>query len=282
MRNIISRVFKLINRNRYAKNGKKVPKGIVNLEWYNDDLNFGDYLSTVVFKYMLSERGLTEDFVSTDGHTKHLMAIGSILGGTGDFDATVWGSGIRNFFSVKGLCIKKLYQKLDIRAVRGPFTRDALVQCGYKCPEVYGDPAIIMPCIYNPDVKNKAGTVLILHYLTDSSEFDDLGDVILLDIRTNDYKTFIDTIVSAEKVISSSLHGIILAETYGVPAVFLRKGIESETIKFYDWYYSTGRQNVKVAMTIDEALTMTPMLLPELTEMREKLVEVFPYDLWKK
>ena len=280
MKNIIYRVLKLLNRNKYTKNGNKAIKNAVNLEWYNDQLNFGDHLSTVVYKYMLSERGLTESSVIDDRHTKHLMAIGSILGGSGDFDATVWGSGIRNFSSVKGLCIKRLYQKLDVRAVRGPFTRDALVQCGYKCPDVYGDPAIIMPRIYNPQIKNRKGTVLILHYLTDISAFDDLSNVTLLDIRTNDYKTFIDTIVSADRVISSSLHGIILAETYGVPAVFLSKGIESEVLKFYDWYYSTDRRDVKVAMTIEEAMAMTPMPLPELSEMRQKLIDAFPYDLW--
>ncbi|MBE6782684.1 MAG: polysaccharide pyruvyl transferase family protein [Ruminococcaceae bacterium] len=65
---------------------------------------------------------------------------------------------------------------------------------------------------------------------------------------------FVEEIKSSEKVISSSLHGIILAETYGVPAVFLNTGgyVDNALIKYYDWYYSTNRWNVKMARTIED------------------------------
>ena len=278
----ISKAIKLLFRNRYTREGMKANKDIVNLEWYKDDVNLGDYLSTVIYKYMLSRHSIDESAKSSGKKTKHLMAVGSILGGSGDFDATVWGSGIRNFSSVRGLCRKKIYQKLDVRAVRGPFTRDALLQCGIKCPKVYGDPAVLMPLIYKPEVKEKSGTVLILHFLTPPSQYTEREDVTLLNIQTEDYKSFIDAIASADKVISSSLHGIILAEAYGIPAVFLRKGIESETIKFFDWYYSTGRNNIVVCSDLEEAMSVKPMPLPELAEIRTKLIEAFPYDLWEK
>ena len=54
--------------------------------------------------------------------------------------------------------------KADIRAVRGPLTREAILKEGGKCPEIYGDPAIIMPRLYTPKIgaKHKAG--LILHH----------------------------------------------------------------------------------------------------------------------
>lgn len=274
-----NRLFRIVFRNNYSREGNKISNHVVNLEWYKDDLNLGDYLSKVVVNHMTSIKGIKLSDCSFDRKRKHLMAIGSLLGGRGDFNATVWGSGIRNFSSVKGLALKRFYQKLDIRAVRGPFTKSALEQCGFRCPEVYGDPAVLMPCVYTPECKDRKGVVLIKHYL---SSYDDLNDkdIVMLDIKTDDYKSFIDTVVSAEKVISSSLHGIILAETYGVPAVFLRSGIEAETIKFYDWYYSTERYNVRVAHSIDEALNAEPMPLPNLSQMRENLINVFPYDLW--
>ena len=138
-----------------------------------------------------------------------------------------------------------------------------------------------MPRIYTPKYHNRHGVVLITHYLTSQDEYANVKDITLLDIQTTDYKHFIDVIASAEKVISSSLHGIILAETYGTPAVFLHKGIETETLKFYDWYYSTGRYNVVIASTLDEALTVNPMQLPMLTNMQAELIANFPYDLWE-
>ena len=50
--------------------------------------------------------------------------------------------------------------------------------------------------------------------------------------------------------------------------------------KYVDWYRSTGRENFKFAKTIEEALSMEPMNLPELSSMRKKLMDSFPYDLW--
>lgn len=278
---MLSDKFKSLFRNSYSRNGEKLQKNKVNLEYYKDVKNLGDLLSPIVCDYMLSQKGLT--FLSEAKKRKptHLTAIGSILGGRGNFDMTVWGSGMKCFYSVNNLWRRKFYQKLDIRAVRGPVTREALVQCGISCPKVYGDPAILMPKIYSPETSTRKGTVLITHYLTPAEEYSHLKDVTFLDIKTDDYKGFIDSLACAEKVISSSLHGIILAETYGTPAVFLQKGIESETLKFYDWYYSTGRKSVVVATSIDEALKMESMPLPTLEDMQNNLMNAFPYDLWQ-
>ena len=43
-----------------------------------------------------------------------------------------------------------------------------------------------------------------------------------LQVLTTDYRLFLNELVRGERVISSSLHGIILAESYGVPAVLYR------------------------------------------------------------
>ena len=278
---MISRIYKFLFRNNYSRNGEKLQPGRVNLEYFKDSVNLGDCLSPVVCEYMLAKRSLSFASPTCDGKIAHLNAIGSILGGRGDYDATVWGSGVRCFSSIRGLCRKKLYQELDIRAVRGPITRAALEQCGIPCPSVYGDPAILMPLIYSPNVSRRHGTVMITHYLTPSEQYRQFENITLVDIKTEDYKKFIDIISSAEIVVSSSLHGIILAEAYGVPAVFLQEGIESETLKFYDWYYSTNRKTVQVASSLQEALAVDPMPLPELKEMQELLMQAFPFDLWE-
>ncbi len=279
---MISKVFKFIFRNHYSRNGEKLPKNKVHLEYYKDATNLGDLLSPVIYKYMLEQRSLTADSPAVGKKPTHITALGSLLGGRGDFDMTVWGSGLMRFSAVKYICRRKVYQKLDVRAVRGPVTGAALEDCGIACPKVYGDPAILMPLIYSPTPKERKGTVLITHYLTPTNQYSHLENLTFLNIQTADYKTFIDTIASAEKVISSSLHGIILAETYGTPAVFMKKGVESVLLKFYDWYYSTGRYNVKVASDIQEALAIEPMPLPDLKEMQTAIMAAFPYDLWKQ
>jgi len=146
----------------------------------------------------------------------------------------------------------------------------------FKFVIIYGDPAILLPLIYpgrRPEKKKKY--VVIDHYMKRKTTGDDR-----LSIRTGDYRTFLDKILEAEVVYSSSLHGIILAESYGVPSVFLRQGMEEEMLKYYDWYFATGRYEVRSATSLAEAKETEPMKLPELEELREGLLQSFPYDLW--
>ena len=58
--------------------------------------------------------------------------------------------------------------------------------------------------------------------------------------------------------------------------------MEEEIIKYFDWYYSTGRCNIKMALSLEEALSMEPMEIPDLEAMRKSLIDSFPADLWDK
>lgn len=262
-------------RNAYGRYGKPAKKKRVNLQYYDSEVNLGDTLSPLICQWVLNKNSLS--FEQKTSQTYHLLALGSLLGGNGFFDATVWGSGIKSFDQIATLSKRKYFQKLDIRSVRGPLTRDALIGCGYKCPEKYGDPAVLMPLIYKPEVEKKSEIGAILHFKHNIAIPENVKNI---DIRTDDYENFINEICSCKKVISSSLHGIILAEAYGIPAVFLAEGREGEMFKYYDWYYSTGRKNVKVAYSFDEAVKMAPMDLPDLSEMQKTVLDAFPCDLW--
>ena len=106
----------------------------------------------------------------------------------------------------------------------------------------------------------------------------DEEDIVRLNICTDDYEKFIDDLTSVDTIISSSLHGIILAEVYGVKAVLLKPQID--IVKYYDYYYSTGRTEFPIANTVEEAKNIEPVDLPDFTELREKLMDEFPYDLY--
>jgi len=267
----------LFFRNAYCRYGKRAQKKKVNLEYFDSELNLGDALSPVIFRWMLDRKSIPVD--KKTKHTHHLMAVGSILGGNGFFDATVWGSGIKSFDQIASLGKRKYFQKLDIRAVRGPLTRDALLSCGYQCPMVFGDPVVLMPLIYKPKDRIPQGVAAILHFKQKMKIPQNLKTI---DIGTGDYKLFIDELCNCEKVISASLHGIIIAEAYGVPAVFLGEGRSFEIFKYYDWYFSTGRKNVRFASSIEEAVEMAPMELPDISKIQENILKAFPYDLWEE
>ncbi|MBR3073397.1 polysaccharide pyruvyl transferase family protein [Fibrobacter sp.] len=262
--------------------------------YQNKPYNLGDSLGEVIVEYFLKQKGI--DINAKVSSTKHLYCVGSNIQG-GYQDATIWGSGMFPFETKalyqKGLNIpgfshiifllqKISRRKLDIRAVRGPLTKKVLEDYGFKCPGVFGDPAILMPLIYNPDVKKDKRRLIIPQFVYERQFRTNHPNENIVSMNTNDYKSVIDEIVSSEIVYTSSLHGIILAESYGVPAVFFRCLPKFTDFKYLDYYYSTGRTNIKIAESFEEALTMDPLPLPDLSGLRKGLLESFPYDLWEK
>lgn len=273
-----------IFRNSYGLKDKPSEKHRVNLEYSKID-NFGDALSPVIVSWMLAKRNLS--LTQPVRKTKHLMAVGSVVS-RGRFDATIWGSGVLKDGVEERLSRQAFYKKYDIRAVRGPITRSALVQAGYQCPETYGDPAILMPLLYRPAAEKKYARSLVLHHRTSLAAETNEGSyemcvpegLHVINPATKDYQSVIDEIVASESVISTSLHGIIIAESYGIPAVFLNFGVSDQIIKFDDWYQSTGRERPDCS-SLREALGAENPPVPDLSSLRQGLLDSFPYDLWE-
>ena len=266
----------LINRDRIILDNpdRKAVENQVNLQWYSEcrldgKENIGDYLGVPIFHYMLERFSICQD--KDVGKTKHLYTVGSIIF-FGHQNATIWGSGL--------LCKPKFLfpkPKLDIRAVRGPNTRRELLKLGYECPEVYGDPGILMPLVYTPNCINKTKEYGVIYHKAVTLSVDNR-----IAIMDTDYRQVINQIVSCKLIISSSLHGIILAEAYGVPAILLKDNrTDFSLFKYEDYYYSTGRTTFPVVSSIEEALHTIPANIPELNQMRKQLLEVFPKDLWE-
>lgn len=257
----------------YAKDNK--PRfsasldGGIGLYYWDEADNLGDYLSYVVCDHLVRNR------IPSDAHGSGVLyAIGSIIGFIRQ-DATVWGSGILSPDWAYRLYAK--FSNLDIRAVRGPNTAKVLRAVGKQVPDVYGDPAILMPLVYQPQSPEISQDVSFIPHFSDKTVVPQ--GVTRIEIQTHDYKAVIDQIVSSRRVISSSLHGIILAETYGVPAVLLLHDYQN-AFKYEDWYLSTGRRCV-FARTFDEAMRMQPLPLPELNTLQKGLLDAFPTDMWK-
>ncbi len=247
--------------------------------------NLGDTLGMVISKYLLSNKNI--EINKLIKQKKHLYTVGSMIIGSdfkGNYQtATVWGSGVISELSKRVIFCQKLSRrKLDVRAVRGPLTRDALIRLGHRCPEIYGDPAILMPMIYQPNVKKQFDYSIVLQFWHERKFREEHPNERMISMNTDDYKSVIDEIVSSKVIYTSSLHGIILAEAYGVPAVFFRGLGKDIDFKYYDYYYSTGRKDIHIAESFEEALTMKPLPLPDLSKMQQGLLDSFPYDLWEQ
>jgi len=233
--------------------------------------NVGDLVSSIVVRKIVDSLAL--DFEARTPATRRLFAVGSILEQAVQ-DATVWGSGLRH------AVVAPHGVDLDIRAVRGPLTRDALLHAGHACPAIYGDPAILLPRFYRPTPQPVRPFLVIPHFFREQ-ELLERYPANTISTITSDWQGFIDAIAGAELVISGSLHGIILAEAYGVPAILLGSAMDRDRFKYDDYYHGTGRTSYDVARTVDQALELGGQTLPALERCQEDLLRVFPADLWK-
>lgn len=202
-----------------------------NLENYGDLLSF--YLARKISNQKIipiqhPTKGVQRYFF------KNYLSIGSIISSATE-KSIVWGSGI--------IKAKDNISKAKFLAVRGPQTRKRILDLGYNCPEIYGDPAILLPNFYNPIIEKKCKIGIIPHYV-DYQEvcevFKGNQKVKVINLMTNSIENTTKEILECERIISSSLHGVIIAQTYRVPALWVKfsNKLFGDNIKFYDYYES--------------------------------------------
>jgi pyruvyltransferase len=229
----------------------------INAIWYESD-NWGDALSPVLIQHFSGKKPflITKNSIYLKNDPVY-TTIGSILG----FPALknkrvvkntiIWGSG----FMTESERIHGIPKR--ICAVRGPLTRDNLLKTGLKCPEVYGDPVLLYPTIYKPKITKKYKLGVIPHYIDKENKllkkFANNSDILLIDIESS-INTVVDQIVSCKYIASSSLHGIIAADAYGVPSVWIKfsDNIIGGGFKFRDYFGSVGRSETEPLVICEE------------------------------
>lgn len=161
---------------------------------------------------------------------KTLIAIGSIISFSTN-KSNIWGAGF--------LSNKDQFDGGKVYAVRGKFTRNRLLNMKVNCPEVYGDPAILLPLVFPLNLEKKYITI-IPHYV----DYDDLylrfsDRFRIIKLESEEVEKITKEIASSSFVLSTSLHGIIVAHAYGVPAIWIKnKETASDGIKFKDYFSS--------------------------------------------
>lgn len=208
-----------------------------------------------------------------------LLTVGSVLH-FAHGPTVVWGSGVNPKIA------PSRYRRadLDVRAVRGPITAEFLRSRGVTVPTVYGDPALLVGRLF-PDLLAAAAEGP-LHPITCVPNLNErrmsgvlgVASAQHLDPRDN-LDHVLRRISQSGFVLGSSLHAIIVAESLGVPARFVASTVEPEA-KYRDYLLGTGRPDVQVATSVDEALALGGMRPPEAD--LDALMDAFPYDLWAR
>jgi len=223
--------------------------------------NWGDYIVPELVKYIT---GKETKYIQSNGFTEEddvYAVVGSILSWQQKPNLSVWGPG----FMAEGQSM--LVRPKKVYAVRGPMSRRLLLEQGIDCPEIYGDPALLFPKYYNPDVDKKYKLGIIPHYVDAKSkwiESIERDDIKILDICSETHD-FVNSLKECEKVVSSSLHGIIAADAYGIPNMWIKMSqkVGGHGFKFRDYFQSVKRDEICQEIIDDTALDEVFRKIPE-------------------
>jgi hypothetical protein len=223
-----------------------------------------------------------------------LLTVGSVLEKAKKGDH-VWGTGA---WHRRSMMDAWKHAGAIIHGVRGPNTQSAL-RGTYKNSDgsgsvnayAIGDPGFLVS-FTNPELGRgveRRGRCFVRHHY----------DVItvtppgVVDIETNQHwETFVRQIASCERVFSSSLHGLIFAESFGVPVRWYQpsEGIVPRAEghwKYLDWIGVTPRAKKwhvpasNITDIFDDDAYPPPFSLGEKRRLARRLAARFPYHLFE-
>ena len=248
--------------------------------------NFGDDINYDLVKFLTQKRKIINigNNILFEGklNVTNYACIGSIAGKLINEQTIVWGSGMidgKVSVSPKKIC-----------AVRGKYTRISFINNGCSCPEVYGDPALLLPMFYPCNVSKKYKYGLIPHYidlnLPNIKEFQEKYQslVKVIDLKNyTDWRDIVRQINQCEFILSSSLHGLIVSDAYNVPNVWIKlsNNIAGGYFKYLDYFSAVNRHQKEPVNLIDKDIIPEKLILENPYEPivfdRDKLLNSCPF-----
>lgn len=201
--------------------------------------NWGDHISGEIISHFfnVSPKICTDPTVA--GKT---LVVGSVMDHAYPGDAA-WGAGC-----IAPGRIGHSRGKIEVHAVRGPLTLRELRR-GFDVPHVpFGDPALLMAQMHEMPKENVTFEYAVIPHWVDFDlsvihRLRQLG-VKVIDIRQSTQQLLKD-LAGVGKVLSSSLHGLILADAIGIPncRVQFSTNVIGGDFKFLDYCMSVGRNH---------------------------------------
>ncbi|CZT33957.1 Polysaccharide pyruvyl transferase [Rhizobium sp. 9140] len=261
-------------------------EGTIPLSWVTTTgkesyLNLGDALSAVIVSMM---SGLPVHHMAAKSQATRLAAVGTIGHMFAGGDVSFWGTGTSpNLNPHQGDKPKIAYQtpadtRITTYATRGPFSRRLLAPDAQEAG-VFGDPLWLLPRFHTAPVEKtcELGVILHLseledrayeahpkpeslrHHVSDA----DRSSVRLINtvtpISVGALRERLDEILSCKRIVSTSLHGMVFAESYGIPCLYFSPRAaqagpgkidlmeeEGLDLRFVDLYQGIGQKSLDV------------------------------------
>lgn len=208
------------------------------LYWSSGVLNFGDWCGPHIVQ-RLSGRIPVQG--NRPGVSPRIVySVGSILGWIKRSNVDVWGSGLMRPYESDEIPARKRLNGVVVHAVRGTLTQNCVSdQIGWNVPDVFGDPALLLPQVYTPKSVYDDKIAFVPHGIHREAMIEsDPSELRIVDVR-KDFRDVVDSIVSSRAVVSTSLHGLVIAQAFGVPWVWLQlrdKPLMGGRFKFDDFF----------------------------------------------
>lgn len=230
---------------------------LVRAFWWDGTANFGDALTP----WLLQRNGVAPYLRPAGG--ADLVGVGSILEMVPeDSTAAIWGSGLMHDKP-------RRFPQATVLAVRGPRTRDLL---GLPGDTPLGDPGLLVSKhVRRPPRSRRVAIIPHGHHIVWASAYRHLASQPGTQLVRFDHPVskVVHALAAADLVVSSSLHGLITADAYGVPAVW---AVPTDTdrhvadMKFADHHSTVGVQrppfDLHAGTTIDELRTAAAVADP--------------------
>lgn len=245
---------------------------------YPSKLNFGDELTPLLINRIFNLPTQWAEPSQCD-----LIGAGSIIEAAGELSKghriRVWGSG----FIKDGE--PNQWDNLEFFAVRGTSTRRRVGSGDIAL----GDPGILsslaFPEINSKTKRHKIG--LVAHYADADSplvrEIEETPGAIIINPLWPVERVF-RTIASCDIILSSSLHGLIVADSFSVPNYWtpLSNKLTGGNYKFNDYYSAFGGTanplQVKSVTSLDVDSLISHYRPPSnLDQVQKSLIQAFPY-----
>lgn len=244
--------------------------------------NFGDELTADIIRFI---SGL--DVHWTRVQDCDLVGAGSVLdiviANQGRRTISIWGTG----FIDNGEAVT--IDRFKILAVRGELTRKRL---GVDHNVVLGDPGLLVSCIFKPH-EQSSDIGIVLHYqdIHSGNIVDDLQNKGFRVINPHMRPVEVAREISqCRAVFSTSLHGLIFSDSYGIPNFRIKlSDLKGGDFKFRDYYSATQRNMTEVeagslfkqgpnGKVVNWALdNFRP--IKNITDIQNSLLQSFPYQL---
>lgn len=204
----------------------------------------------------------------------------------------IWGTGFVKYKEKDS----KLYKNTKFCAVRGQLSKKRIeTLVGKELDIPMGDAGILASYLLDDQkIEKKYDVGIIAHYKEkDEPIFKELCNKFknstFIDVQDTPYNVT-KKIAECKTIISSSLHGLIIADSLYVPNVHIvvTNNLLGDGFKFDDYYSAYGIKhkfidtNKETINSLDEIVNNYQLTKEMIDEKKEKMINSFPYQQYKK